>query len=243
MSAILPRLNKEILTESSSAKILVVDDEKDILDFIKYNLEKENFEVYTCIDSTEVLELALQIRPHLILLDIMMPELDGVELCKILRAEEIFNETIIAFLTARGEDFSEIAALEAGGDDYIVKPIRPRTFLSRIRALIRRSKWSGNQVDNEQVLEISDLVINREKYQLTKSGEKIKLPKKEFEILWLLLSRPGKVYNRQEIFRKIWGSEVIVGERTIDVHIRKLREKIGPDYIKTIKGIGYKFDS
>lgn len=231
------------MTDSSSAKILVVDDERDILDFIQYNLEKENFEVHTCSDSTKVVELAAKIRPHLILLDIMMPELDGVELCKMLRAEEEFNDTLIAFLTARGEDFSEIAALEAGGDDYIVKPIRPRTFISRIRALIRRSQWSGTRVEDEQILEIGDLVINREKYQLTKSGNKIKLPKKEFEILWLLLSRPGKVYNRQEIFRKIWGSEVIVGERTIDVHIRKLREKIGMDYIKTIKGIGYKFDS
>lgn len=224
-------------------KILVVDDEQDILDFIKYNLEKENFEVYTCVNSLEVQELAEKINPDLIILDIMMPDLDGVELCKQLRGSDEFKDTLIAFLTARGEDFSEIAALEAGGDDYIIKPIRPRTFISRVRALLRRSRNKNETKETNEIIEIADLVINKEKYVLTKAGEELSLAKKEFEILWLLLSRPGKVFSRQEIFRNIWDADVIVGQRTIDVHIRKLREKIGKHYIKTIKGIGYKFDA
>lgn len=226
----------------SRGKILVVDDDQDILTFIQYNLEKEGFEVRTCNDSRDVHQFAEQFQPHLILLDIMMPHLDGVELCKQLRMDTSLNDTIIAFLTARGEDFSEIAALEAGGDDYILKPIRPRTFISRIRALMRRSRWESSNGNSDKLIKLGELEINREKYELQKGIDTIKLAKKEFEILWLLLSKPGKVFSRQEIFRKIWGADVIVGERTIDVHIRKLREKIGKKYIKTIKGIGYKFD-
>lgn len=234
---------KSEFVNSEKSKILVVDDEQDILDFIKYNLEKESFEVCTCNESLEVTKFAEKIQPDLIILDIMMPDLDGVELCKQLRSMKAFENTLIAFLTARGEDFSEIAALEAGGDDYIVKPIRPRTFISRVRALLRRSRNSIEPTEAKNIIEVADLVINKEKYILTKAGEELSLAKKEFEILWLLLSRPGKVFSRQEIFRNIWDSDVIVGQRTIDVHIRKLREKIGKHYIKTIKGIGYKFDA
>jgi two-component system alkaline phosphatase synthesis response regulator PhoP len=224
-----------------SAKILVVDDEPDILEILRYNLQKEGYEVLSASDGEEGLRVAEREHPDLIILDIMMPKMDGVELCRQLRSRPAFSKTLIAFLTAREEDYSQIAALEGGGDDYITKPIRPRVLLSRIKALLRRSDRQDNY-DDEGALVIGDLVINREKVHVQRGEEIIELAKKEFELLNLLVSKPGKVFTREEIFNKVWGTDVIVGNRTIDVHIRKLREKIGDEYIKTIKGIGYKFE-
>ncbi len=222
-------------------KILVVDDEPDILEFLKYNLVKEGFEVFTASDGEEGLRLAEQEKPQLVILDIMMPRMDGVEVCRQLRQRPEFNKTVIAFLTAREEDYSQIAALDVGGDDYITKPIRPRVFVSRIKALLRRSERQDSELLNEALV-VGDLKIDPEKVTVEKDGEVIELAKKEFELLYLLASKPGKVFSREEIFNKVWGTDVIVGNRTIDVHIRKLREKIGDHYIKTIKGIGYKFE-
>ncbi|MBK8706458.1 MAG: response regulator transcription factor [Saprospiraceae bacterium] len=224
-----------------SAKILVVDDEPDILEILRYNLQKEGYEVLSASDGEEGLRVAEREHPDLIILDIMMPKMDGVELCRQLRSRPAFGKTLIAFLTAREEDYSQIAALEGGGDDYITKPIRPRVLLSRIKALLRRSDRQDN-FDDEGALVIGDLIINREKVNVQRGEEIIELAKKEFELLNLLVSKPGKVFTREEIFNKVWGTDVIVGNRTIDVHIRKLREKIGDEYIKTIKGIGYKFE-
>lgn len=224
-----------------SIKILIVDDEPDILEFLKYNLEKENFEVLTAQDGKAGIKLAKQHKPHLIILDIMMPKMDGVEVCRTLRSDTSFDKTIIAFLTAREEDYSQIAALDVGGDDYITKPIRPRVFISRINALLRRSERIKLE-DSKEIIRVSDLVINREKINVQKGETVIDLAKKEFELLYLLVTKPGKVFTREEIFNKVWGTDVIVGNRTIDVHIRKLREKLGDDYIKTIKGVGYKFE-
>ncbi len=223
-------------------KILIVDDEPDILEFLKYNLDKEEeFEVFTAADGEEGIKVAEETRPTLIILDIMMPKMDGVEVCRHLRAKPEFENTIITFLTARDEDYSQIAALDVGGDDYITKPIRPRVFLSRIKALLRRS---GRIQDAEPsgIIKVADLAIDSERVNVTRGDEVIELAKKEFELLYLLVSKPGKVFSREEIFNKVWGTDVIVGNRTIDVHIRKLREKIGDHYIKTIKGIGYKFE-
>lgn len=225
-----------------TAKILVVDDEPDILEFLQYNLEKEGFEVVTANDGEEGIEMAEKENPNLIILDIMMPKMDGVEVCRVLRSRPKFAQTAIAFLTAREEDFSQIAALETGGDDYITKPIRPRVFLSRIKALLRRTERLNSDGTEEALIHISDLIIDRDQIIVRKGEEKIELAKKEFELLLLLVSKPGKVFSREEIFNKVWGTDVIVGNRTIDVHIRKLREKIGDKYIKTIKGIGYKFE-
>ncbi len=222
-------------------KILVVDDEPDILEFIRYNLEKEGFKVCTARNGRECIDIAKREDPTLIILDIMMPELDGVEVCRQLRATERFKHTLIAFLTARNEDYSQIAGLDSGGDDYITKPIRPRVLISRIKALLRRSPRNKEQ-EQSSVINVNDLQIDKEKVMVFRGDESINLPKKEFQLLYLLASMPGRVFSRQEIFNHIWGSDVIVTERTIDVHIRKLREKIGSDYIKTIKGIGYKFD-
>jgi two-component system, OmpR family, alkaline phosphatase synthesis response regulator PhoP len=223
-------------------KILIVDDEPDILEFLKYNLDKEEeFEVFTASDGEQGIKVAEEVRPTLIILDIMMPKMDGVEVCRHLRAKPEFEHTIITFLTARDEDYSQIAALDVGGDDYITKPIRPRVFLSRIKALLRRS---GRIQDAEPsgIIKVADLAIDSERVNVTRGDEVIELAKKEFELLYLLVSKPGKVFSREEIFNKVWGTDVIVGNRTIDVHIRKLREKIGDHYIKTIKGIGYKFE-
>lgn len=221
-------------------KILVVDDEEDILDFLSYNLKKEGFEVSTASNGADALEIANKSLPDLIILDIMMPELDGIEVCRRLRAQPQFQQTIITFLTARDEDFTQIKALDVGGDDYITKPIKPQLLISRVKALLRRNKKEKDEKD--QIIEVSDLKIDRQRVQVLRGEEIIDLPKKEFELLLLLVSRPGKVFTREEIYHKIWGSDVIVGDRTIDVHIRKLREKIGSDQIKTLKGIGYKFD-
>lgn len=222
-------------------KILLVDDEPDILDFLRYNLQKEGFQVFTAGDGVEGLRKAEEVRPHLAILDIMMPKMDGVELCRQLRIRPELANILIVFLTARDEDYSQIAALDVGGDDYITKPIRPRVFMSRINALLRRfDRKDDPEVD--QVIRVADLAIDRERVSVTRGEQVIELAKKEFELLSLLASKPGKVFTREEIFSKVWGADVIVGNRTIDVHIRKLREKIGDDYIKTIKGIGYKFE-
>ncbi|MDG1433621.1 MAG: response regulator transcription factor [Saprospiraceae bacterium] len=222
-------------------KILIVDDEDDILQFIKYNLEKENFHVSIANNGIKGLLKAESENPDLIILDIMMPEMDGVEVCRQLRAKANFDDTLITFLTARGEDYSQIAAFDVGGDDYITKPIRPRVLISRIKALLRRKNRTIAK-SSINILTIKDLTIDKEKVTVEVNGTKIDLAKKEFELLSLLASRPGKVFTREEIFRKIWGNDVIVGNRTIDVHIRKLREKIGDSYIKTSKGIGYKME-
>ena len=224
-----------------SVKILVVDDEPDILEFLRYNLVKEGYHVLTASNGEEGIKIAVAEVPNLIILDIMMPKMDGVEVCRQLRNKPEFDRTVITFLTAREEDYSQIAALDVGGDDYITKPIRPRVFISRVKALLRRSE-RAESIDEPDVIEVAGLVIDKERVTVAKGEEVIELAKKEFELLHLLVSKPGKVFSREEIFNKVWGTDVIVGNRTIDVHIRKLREKIGEEYIKTIKGIGYKFE-
>lgn len=223
---------------SDRIKILIADDEPDILEFLQYNLEREGYEIILAENGREAINKAKVQNPQLILLDIMMPELDGIETCRELRNMPEFKNTLIAFLTARNEDYSQIAGFDVGADDYITKPIKPRVLLSRIKALMRRF---GNEVQEEN-LNLGAIEIDREKYLVYKNGEKLSLPKKEFELLSLLASKPGKVFSRKEIMSKIWGNDIIVGDRTIDVHIRKLREKIGDEQFKTIKGIGYKFD-
>ncbi|MFT5832736.1 MAG: two-component system alkaline phosphatase synthesis response regulator PhoP [Cognaticolwellia sp.] len=228
--------------KNENVKILIVDDEQDILEFIKYNLLKEGYQITTASNGSEGLKVAKKLKPDLIILDIMMPGLDGVEVCRELRSMPEFNETVIAFLTARNEDYSQIAGFEVGGDDYITKPIRPRVLTSRIGALLRRSGSFKDPAEQDQVIKVADLTIDKEKILVYREDESISLAKKEFELLCLLVSKPGKVFTRDEIFSKIWGTDVIVGNRTIDVHIRKLREKIGDAYIRTIKGIGYKFE-
>lgn len=226
---------------NDNMKILVVDDEPDILEFVSYNLIKESYKVVTAQNGLKAIEIAQKEHPDLILLDIMMPKMDGIEVCKQLRSFPEFNNTIIVFLTAREEDFTQIAALEAGGDDFITKPIRPRVFMTRISALLRRKNRKSKE-DLQQEMQIGDLNINRTQMKVVIADKVVELPKKEFELLWLFASKPGKVFKRDEIFLKIWGNDVIVGNRTIDVHIRKLREKIGDEIIKTIKGIGYKLE-
>jgi len=225
----------------SEIKILIVDDEPDILEILKYNLEKEGYVVLTASNGEESIRIAEEENPNLIILDIMMPRMDGVEVCRTLRSKEQFDNTVITFLTARDEDYSQIAALEIGGDDYITKPIRPRVFLSRVKALLRRSERIEEEQE-ERLVKVGDLTVDTERISVLKDDKEIELAKKEFELLNLLVSKPGKVFSREEIFNKVWGTDVIVGNRTIDVHIRKLREKIGDEYIKTIKGIGYKFE-
>ena len=222
-------------------KILIVDDEPDIIEFLKYNLEVAGFEVVTAPNGEQAIHVAEEQNPQLIILDIMMPKMDGVEVCRVLRSRPEFDRTLIAFLTAREEDYSQIAALDVGGDDYITKPIRPRVLVSRVKALLRRSDRNEEE-DGAEVIRVGDLAIDREKVSVIKGDRTIELAKKEFDLLYLLVSKPGKVFSREEIFNKVWGTDVIVGNRTIDVHIRKLREKIGENYIKTIKGIGYKFE-
>ena len=226
--------------DNSQIKILVVDDEPDILQFIEYNLVKEGFQVSLANNGKEAIEKTKSENPDLLILDIMMPEMDGVEVCRELRSNSDFEHILITFLTARSEDYSQIAALDVGGDDYITKPIQPRLLISRIKALLRRRYRGVEEVS--QTLELGGLLINKEKILVKVEGKEIDLAKKEFELLSLLASRPGKVFTREEIYRKIWGNDVIVGNRTIDVHIRKLREKIGDNYIKTSKGIGYKIE-
>ncbi|MEM1324589.1 MAG: response regulator transcription factor [Bacteroidota bacterium] len=224
----------------SNQKILIVDDEPDILEILKFNLDKEGYTTFIAANGEEGIKVAEEENPDLVVLDIMMPRMDGVEVCRYLRQKEKFNHTLIAFLTARDEDYSQIAALEVGGDDYITKPIRPRVLISRIKALLRRARTA--EAEELATVTLGNLTVNKERISVTKDGQEIELAKKEFELLSLLISKPGKVFSRDEIFNKVWGTDVIVGNRTIDVHIRKLREKIGDEYIKTIKGIGYKFE-
>jgi two-component system, OmpR family, alkaline phosphatase synthesis response regulator PhoP len=219
--------------------ILLVDDEPDILSFIGYNLKKEGYTVHTATDGHDAIVLAKKHVPHLIILDVMMPGMDGIETCKELKRIPELSQTIIAFLTARNEDYSQLAGFDAGGDDYIAKPIKPNLLVSRVKALLRRYHPETRH-DEEQAHE-DGLRIDRERYVVWKDKMKLSLPRKEFELLCLLVSKPHKVFSREEIFREVWGNEVIVGERTIDVHIRKLREKIGSEYIKTLKGVGYKY--
>ena len=219
-------------------KILLVDDEPDIIEFLGYNLTKEGYDVTTATSGKEAVELAKKIKPDLILLDVMMPEMDGIETCQEIRAIDDIKNTLIAFLSARGEDYSQVAGLDAGADDYITKPIKPRLLVSRVKAILRRKAGIEDVNANEQE---GDIRIDREKYLVYKEGQELSFPKKEFELLALLISKPGKVFTRDVILESVWGGEVVVGDRTIDVHIRKLREKLGDHYIKTIKGVGYKF--
>lgn len=218
--------------------ILLVDDEPDILEFLSYNLEKEGYKVYTAEDGVEGVELAKKIEPSLIILDVMMPKMDGIEACQILRKEVNLSNTLICFLTSRAEDYSQIAGYEAGADDYISKPIRPRLLISKVDSLLRRL-----EIGEKETLDQSDIKIDRERYTVMSKGETFILPKKEFELLELLASKPGKVFKRDQILTSVWGDDAVVGERTIDVHIRKLREKLGNSYIRTIKGVGYTFES
>ena len=227
----------------SRYKILLVDDEKDIIEFLTYTLKKEDFVVYSAKNGKEAIEITKTKNPHLVLLDVMMPEMDGIETCERLRELPVAQNTIIAFLTARSEDYSQIAGFKAGGDDYISKPVKPRVLVSRIKALLKRY---GNKVveikEEEQVLKYGNLEIDLERYLVINEGHELHLPKKEFNLLLLLTSKPSKVFSRDEIFHRLWGNDIYVGDRTIDVYVRKLREKIGLDRIKTVKGVGYKFE-
>ena len=228
--------------DPSNYTLLLVDDEPDILEFVGYNLKKEGYTVYTANNGTEGVELAKKHKPNLVLLDVMMPGMDGIETCDIMRSIPELKNVIIAFLTARGEDYSQVAGFEAGADDYITKPIKPKVLLSRLKALLRRQGGGSSTGSSEVSLEQGRLVIDTEKYQVIYDGNVLDLPRKEFELISLLSSKPGKVFPREEIMDRIWGNDVVVGGRTIDVHIRKIREKIGDKSIKTIKGVGYKFD-
>lgn len=226
---------------SIKQKILIVDDEPDIRELIEYNLKKEGYQVFTASNGQEGVAEAKRSRPDLIILDIMMPKMDGIEACRILRTMNDFKNTFMVFLTARSEEYSEIAGFNVGADDYIAKPIKPRALVSRINAILRRNTNPGEEPENK--LEIADLTIDRETYLVYRDGQKIVLAKKEFELLYLLASKPGKVFTREVILKSIWEDSVVVTNRTIDVHIRKVREKLGDDYISTVKGVGYKFDA
>jgi two-component system alkaline phosphatase synthesis response regulator PhoP len=227
--------------DTGEYKILIVDDEPDILEFLTYNLKREGFNVYQASSGREAIEIAKKQVPDLMLLDIMLPEMDGIETCEEIRKVPALQQTTIAFLTARGEDYSQIAGFEAGGDDYITKPIKPKVLISRIKALLKRRHTPASD-SKKKSASISDAIyMDRDRYIVVKKGQELELPKKEFELLNLLISKPGKVFTREEIFHTIWGDKIIVGDRTIDVHIRKLREKIGDEFIQTVKGVGYKF--
>ncbi|MBL4678786.1 MAG: response regulator transcription factor [Mucilaginibacter sp.] len=229
------------MSSSSKQKILIVDDEPDILKLIEYNLKKEGYQVYSARNGQEAVAEAKRTQPDLIVLDIMMPKMDGIEACRIMRTMPEFKNTFMVFLTARSEEYSEIAGFNVGADDYIAKPIKPRALVSRINAILRRNAPPEEVTDNK--LEIGDLVIDREAYLVYKKGEKVVLAKKEFELLYLLASKPGKVYTREVILKNIWEDSVVVTNRTIDVHVRKLREKLGDDCVSTVKGVGYKFEA
>jgi len=226
--------------KNTDIKILLVDDEPDILEIVGYNLKNEGYNVFTAKNGVEAFETAKKITPHLIILDIMMPEMDGIEACEKIRSTKGLENVLITFFTARGEDYSQVAGFDVGADDYITKPIKPKVLISKIKALLRRIKVNENSTVSETVV-IGDIIIDREEYIVIKEGKKLSLPRKEFELFSLLASKPGKVFKRDDILDRVWGNEVVVGGRTIDVHIRKLREKIGNTYFKTVKGVGYKF--
>ena len=220
-------------------RILLVDDEPDILEILSYNLSSEGYTIYTANNGVEGVAKAKKKQPHLIILDVMMPEMDGIEACEIIRNTKGLESTIITFLTARGEDYSQVAGFDAGADDYITKPIKPKVLVSKIKGLLRRLKEDESAA--EDIVKVGNIVINREEYKIVNAGVELGLPRKEFELLSLLTSKPNKVFKREVILDRVWGNEVVVGGRTIDVHIRKLREKIGEEHFKTIKGVGYKF--
>jgi len=226
--------------DNSKFSILLVDDEEDIVEFLSYNLAKEGYKVITANNGRKAIKKAKKHCPTLILMDVMMPEMDGIAAVQEIRKIEELNDTIIVFLTARAEDYSQIAGFEAGADDYVTKPIKPKVLISRIAALLRRSSAKDNVIS--KIITVNNLTINKEKFVIVKDGNEIILPNKEFKMVYLLASAPDKVFSRDDIFRKVWGNDVIVGDRTIDVHIRKIREKIGGEFIKTIKGVGYKFN-
>jgi len=221
-------------------KILLVDDEQDILEIVGYNLSQEGYKIVTASNGKEAIAVAKRELPQLIIMDVMMPEMDGMEACENIRKIPELSNVIITFLTARSEDYSQVAGFDAGADDYIAKPIKPKLLVSKVKALLRRLK---NDSSSSETLNVGGIEINREEYKIVKDNIEIVLPRKEFELFHLLASKPGKVFKREEILDKVWGNEVIVGGRTIDVHIRKLREKIGEDLFKTIKGVGYKFEA
>jgi two-component system, OmpR family, alkaline phosphatase synthesis response regulator PhoP len=228
--------------KETTPRILLVDDEEDILEFVSYNLEREGFKVFTGRNGREAIQMVTKVKPDLVILDVMMPEMDGIAACEEIRKIPGCSNVVIAFLTARGEDYSQIAGFDAGADDYITKPIRPKVLISRVKALLKRSGGAISEgIEPSKVLHIGNLVIDREKFTLRVDDNEMMLPRKEFELLTLLVSKPDKVFLRDEIYKAVWGDNVIVGDRTIDVHIRKLREKIGNDHIRTLKGIGYKF--
>ena len=222
--------------EKKNTKILLVDDEPDIVEIIRFNLEQKGYQISTASDGLEAIKVAEKEIPHLIIMDVMMPNLDGIEACERLRQDDRFSDTIIMFLTARGEDYSYVAAFDAGADDYVTKPIKPKVLVSKVKGLLRRLK----EKESKNVIVFNKLIIDRDAYKVINEDKELSLPRKEFELLFLLASKPGKVFTREKIMDKVWGGDV-VGDRTIDVHIRKLREKIGNRYFKTIKGIGYKF--
>ncbi len=221
-------------------KILLVDDEPDILDFLGYNLKKEGYEVFTASNGVEAITLAKKELPHLIVLDVMMPEMDGIETCRQIREIPSLNNSVVTFLTARNEEYTQVSGFDVGADDFITKPIKPRVFLSRVKALLRRFK--SEKPAPVVIIDLGEIKIDTERHLVLKNDEVIELPRKEFNLLMLLSSKPGKVFKREDILELVWGDEVVVGDRTIDVHIRKLREKLGEDYIKTVKGVGYKFE-
>lgn len=225
---------------NSKCKILLVDDEEDVIEFLSYNLRKEGYQVSSANNGREAIEKATAIRPHLIILDVMMPQMDGIEACQRIKKIESLKNTLVIFLTARSEDYSQIAGFEAGADDYVAKPIKPQLLISRIKALLRR--YQSDEGHFAEPFVSGGLTIDQERFMVILEGHEIAMPKKEFELLQLLTSRPDKVFSREEIFSKVWGNHVVVGDRTIDVHVRKIREKIGIGFIKTIKGVGYKFD-
>jgi two-component system alkaline phosphatase synthesis response regulator PhoP len=228
------------MSGTGTHKILLVDDEPDILDFLGYNLKKEGYEVFTASNGIEAIAIAKKELPHLIVLDVMMPEMDGIETCRQMREIKSLNNSVVTFLTARNEEYTQVSGFDVGADDFITKPIKPRVFLSRVKALLRRYK-SENPAPAE-IIDLGEIKIDTEKHLVYKNETAIELPRKEFNLLMLLSGKPGKVFKREDILELVWGDEVVVGDRTIDVHIRKLREKLGEDYIKTVKGVGYKFE-
>lgn len=226
--------------EHTNYRILLVDDETDVLEFLSYNLKKEGFTVFSASNGNDALKKAISEIPHLIVLDVMMPGMDGIATCEAIRQEPSLKNTLIIFLTARGEDYSQIAGFDAGADDYVTKPIKPKLLISRVNALLRRHHETSNHVEDQS---LTDLIIDSEKFLIITKGVEMILPKKEFELIRLLASKPNKVFTREEILSKVWGEDVVVGDRTIDVHIRKIREKVGIENIRTVKGVGYKFEA